>query len=138
MEAGLRTSELISATQRTVVGLTGTSGTWDYEFAYNHSASNVSDRDHQGYLNEALIRNGFADGTISPFERFGSAGLAFVRTGTDPRVKCVPQTARPTAWTSRRPAASHAWTAATWRWPWAASHAARSRSTASPTPWRRT
>ena len=36
MEAGLRTSELISATQRTVVGLTGTSGTWDYEFAYNH------------------------------------------------------------------------------------------------------
>lgn len=76
MEAGLRTSELISATQRTVVGLTGTSGTWDYEFAYNHSASNVSDRDHQGYLNEALIRSGFADGTISPFERSGSAGLA--------------------------------------------------------------
>ena len=60
-----------------MVGLTGTSGTWDYEFAYNHSASNVSDRDHQGYLNEALIRNGFADGDDHrPSSALGSAGLA--------------------------------------------------------------
>jgi hypothetical protein len=36
----------------------------------------VSDRDHQGYLNEQMIRDGFADGTLNPFGASDAAGLA--------------------------------------------------------------
>ncbi|MFO1340925.1 MAG: TonB-dependent receptor [Burkholderiaceae bacterium] len=75
-EAGLRTSELISTGQRYVAGLSGLLGNWDYEVALNHSVSDVSDRDHQGYLNEDMIRAGFADGTLNPFGPSSSAGLA--------------------------------------------------------------
>lgn len=75
-EAGLRTSELVSNTQRFVLGTNGTLAGWDYEWALNHSTSKVSDRDHQGYLNEQMIRDGFANGTISPFTTSNAAGLA--------------------------------------------------------------
>ncbi|MCV2351745.1 TonB-dependent receptor [Paucibacter sp. Y2R2-4] len=75
-EAGLRTSELISDSQRYVAGVSGTWAQWDYELAYNHSLSSVSDRDHQGYLNENMIRAGFASGTLNPFGSSSAAGQA--------------------------------------------------------------
>jgi iron complex outermembrane receptor protein len=75
-EAGLRTSELVSSTNRFVLGTNGLLAGWDYEWALNHSTSTVSDRDHQGYLNEQMIRDGFANGTISPFTASSAAGLA--------------------------------------------------------------
>ena len=75
-EAGLRTSELVSQTQRFVIGTQGVVAGWDYEWALNHSTSKVSDRDHQGYLNEQMIRDAFADGTISPFKTSDAKGLA--------------------------------------------------------------
>ncbi len=74
-EAGLRTSELVSNTKRFVLGTQGIVSGWDYEWALNHSTSSVSDRDHQGYLNEQMIRDGFANGTISPFTPSSAAGL---------------------------------------------------------------
>ncbi|MEJ6001307.1 TonB-dependent receptor [Paucibacter soli] len=76
VEAGLRTSELVSSHQRYVAGVNGTLAKWDYEVAFNHSSSTVSDRDHQGYLNEAMIRDGFAKGTLNPFGPSNAAGLA--------------------------------------------------------------
>ena len=76
VEAGLRTSELVSTGQRYVLGTTGLLAGWDYELALNHSLSTVSDRDYQGYLDEAKIRAGFADGTLNPFGPSGAAGLA--------------------------------------------------------------
>jgi len=76
VEAGLRTSELRSSANRFIVGTLGTLGGWDYEWAYNHSTSKVSDRDSQGYLNEQMVLNGFVAGTISPFVPSGAAGLA--------------------------------------------------------------
>ena len=76
VEAGLRTSELVSTGQRYVAGLMGTLGSWDYELALNHSVSKVSDRDHQGYLNEAMVMAGFADGTLNAFGPSNAAGLA--------------------------------------------------------------
>jgi iron complex outermembrane recepter protein len=76
VEAGLRTSELISTGQRYVAGVSGIFGNWDYETALNHSVSTVSDRDHQGYLNEDMILEGFADGTLNPFGPSSAAGLA--------------------------------------------------------------
>ena len=75
-EAGLRTSELVSDTQRYVIGTQGLLGGWDYEWALNHSTSKVSDRDYNGYLNEQTILDGFASGTISPFKTSDAKGLA--------------------------------------------------------------
>lgn len=76
VDAGLRTSELVSTTQRLVAGTNGVLAGWDYEWAVNHSTSTVSDRDYQGYLNEQKIRDGFADGTLNPFGAQSAAGLA--------------------------------------------------------------
>ena len=76
VEAGLRTSELVSTANRFVLGTLGTVGGWDYEWAYNHSTSKVSDRDSQGYLNEQMLMDGFTAGTISPFGPSNAAGLA--------------------------------------------------------------
>ncbi|MBQ0929271.1 TonB-dependent receptor [Ideonella sp. 4Y16] len=76
VDAGLRTSELVSTTQRVLAGTNGVLAGWDYEWAVNHSTSKVSDRDYQGYLNEQTIRDGFADGTLNPFGTQTAAGLA--------------------------------------------------------------
>ncbi|MBV8036853.1 TonB-dependent receptor [Roseateles sp.] len=76
VEAGLRTSELVATANRFVIGTLGTLGGWDYEWAYNHSTSKVSDRDSQGYLNEQLVMDGFTAGTLNPFGPSGAAGLA--------------------------------------------------------------
>ncbi|MDC8773854.1 TonB-dependent receptor [Roseateles albus] len=75
-EAGLRTSELVSTGQRYVAGVNGTAANWDYELAYNHSLSTVSDRNYQGYLNEQMIRDGFASGKLNAFGPSNAAGLA--------------------------------------------------------------
>ncbi|HEV6968344.1 TonB-dependent receptor [Roseateles sp.] len=75
-EAGLRTSELVASTSRFVAGTTGLLGGWDYEWALNHSTSKVSDRDHQGYLNEQMVMDGFAAGTLNAFGPSSATGLA--------------------------------------------------------------
>jgi iron complex outermembrane receptor protein len=75
-EAGLRTSELVSTGQRLVLGTTGVLASWDYEWGLNHSISKVSDRDHQGYLNENMLIDGFTKGTLNPFGPSSAAGLA--------------------------------------------------------------
>ncbi|HEY0956117.1 MAG TPA: TonB-dependent receptor [Roseateles sp.] len=74
-EAGLRTSELVSTGNRFVLGTNGLLAGWDYEWALNHSTSKVSDRDHQGYLNEQMIMDGFAAGTLNAFGPSAAAGL---------------------------------------------------------------
>jgi iron complex outermembrane recepter protein len=76
VDAGLRTSELLSTTKRVVAGTNGALAGWDYEWAVNHSTSTVSDRDYQGYLNEQMILDGFASGTLNPFGAQSAAGLA--------------------------------------------------------------
>ena len=76
IEAGLRTSELVSTGQRLVAGMNGMLKGWDYEFALNHSRNKVSDRDYQGYLNEQMILDGFAAGTLNPFGPSSAEGLA--------------------------------------------------------------
>lgn len=75
-EAGLRTSELVSNSQRVVLGMNGLVAGWDYEWALNHSRSKVSDRDHHGYLNEDMVLEGFANGTLNGFGPSSAAGLA--------------------------------------------------------------
>jgi iron complex outermembrane receptor protein len=76
VEAGLRTSELVSTGNRFVLGTNGILAGWDYEWALNHSTSKVSDRDSHGYLNEQMIMDGFAAGTLNAFGPSATAGLA--------------------------------------------------------------
>lgn len=78
MEAGNRTSELVSTGQRYVLGANGMLGEWDYELGLMRSISTVSDRDHLGYLNETMVLDGIADGTINPFGASSAAGLALL------------------------------------------------------------
>ena len=77
-EAGRQSSELVSTGQRYLVGAGGTFGAWDYEAALNHSTSTVSDRAFHGYLNEAMIDEGLADGRINPFGPSSADGLALI------------------------------------------------------------
>lgn len=77
-EAGRQDSELVSTGTRLVAGVSGTFGAWDYEVALNHSRSKVSDRAFGGYLNEALVDEGLADGRINPFGPSSAAGLALI------------------------------------------------------------
>jgi iron complex outermembrane receptor protein len=75
-EAGLRTSELVASANRVVLGTNGVVAGWDYEWALNHSTSKISDRDSQGYLNEQMVMDGFAAGTLNPFGPSSAAGQA--------------------------------------------------------------
>ena len=79
-EAGNRTSELTSESQRFVVGATGTVAGWDYDVGLNHSVNTVRDRDTKGYLLKDKLRAGIADGSINPFGLSSAKGLALIES----------------------------------------------------------
>ncbi|MDN2716412.1 TonB-dependent receptor [Janthinobacterium sp. SUN120] len=79
-EAGNRTSELTSESQRFVVGATGTVAGWDYDVGLNHSVNTVRDRDTKGYLLKDKLRAGIADGSINPFGPSSAEGLALIES----------------------------------------------------------
>jgi len=79
LEAGPRASELISTGSRVVVGMTGSLGSWDYDWGFNHSVNRVSDRDVRGYLPEDATMAAYADGRLNPFGPSSAEGLAFLR-----------------------------------------------------------
>ncbi|KQQ47379.1 TonB-dependent receptor [Duganella sp. Leaf126] len=77
-DAGRRTSELTSESQRYVVGLTGSIQGWDYDFGLNHSVNTVKDRDTHGYLLADQLLDGIRDGVINPFGPSGQAGVDLI------------------------------------------------------------
>ncbi|CUI08609.1 TonB-dependent receptor [Massilia antarctica] len=77
-EAGMRTSELTSESQRYVLGVTGITAGWDYDAAYNHSVNTVKDKDTHGYLLRDQLLAGIADGKINPFGPSGAEGVALL------------------------------------------------------------
>jgi len=77
-EAGMRTSELTSESQRYVVGATGTVGAWDYDVGFNHSVNVVKDRDTHGYVLYDQLLAGIADGRINPFGPSSADGKALL------------------------------------------------------------
>jgi iron complex outermembrane receptor protein len=77
-EAGRRTSELTSESQRYVVGLTGSSNGWDYDIGVNHSVNTVKDKDTHGYVLYNELLAGIADGRINPFGPSSAAGVALL------------------------------------------------------------
>ncbi|MRW94731.1 TonB-dependent receptor [Duganella sp. FT80W] len=79
-EAGRRTSELTSESQRFVVGLTGSRNGWDYDFGLNHSVNVVKDRDTHGYLLYDKLLEGIASGIINPFGPSSAEGVALINS----------------------------------------------------------
>jgi iron complex outermembrane receptor protein len=79
-EAGRRTSELISESQRYVVGWTGSHNGWDYDVGLNHSVNVIKDRDTHGYLLYDQLMAGIADGLINPFGPSSQAGRDLINS----------------------------------------------------------
>jgi len=77
-EAGMRTSQLTSESQRVVVGATGTLAGWDYDVGFNHSVNVVKDRDTHGYVLYDKLIAGIAAGDINPFGPSGAKGRALL------------------------------------------------------------
>jgi len=77
-EAGRRTSELTSQSQRFVAGLTGSRNGWDYDVGVNHSVNTVRDRDTHGYVLFEETRQGIIDGLINPFGPSGAEGKKLI------------------------------------------------------------
>ncbi|NHZ36703.1 TonB-dependent receptor [Massilia rubra] len=77
-EAGMRSSELTSESQRYVAGVTGIAAGWDYDVGYNHSVNTVKDRDTHGYVLLDKLLAGVADGRINPFGPSGAEGVALL------------------------------------------------------------
>ena len=77
-EAGRRTSELTSESQRYVIGLTGSSNGWDYDMALNHSVNTIKDKDTHGYVLYDKLMEGISAGLINPFGPSSAAGVALL------------------------------------------------------------
>ncbi|WP_254504569.1 TonB-dependent receptor [Duganella vulcania] len=77
-DAGRRTSELTSESQRYVVGLTGSARGFDYDIGLNHSVNTIKDKDTHGYLLYDKLVQGIYDGVINPFGPSGAAGVALL------------------------------------------------------------
>jgi iron complex outermembrane receptor protein len=77
-EAGRRTSELTSDSQRYVVGASGTLSGWDVDLAYNHSINTVKDKDTHGYVLYNELMQGIQDGLINPFGPSSAEGRALL------------------------------------------------------------
>ena len=82
--AGGRASSFENVTDRYLVGVDGTVGTWDYQAAVFQSNSTVKNTFTGGYLNNTGIRNGMAglNGApfLNPFGPQGPAGDAYVQS----------------------------------------------------------
>ena len=77
-DAGRRTDEAVSEQSRIVVGIKGNLGSWDYDSAFNHAESKVTDSYTDGYLSEARLRAALLTGAINVFTLNGqdAAGQA--------------------------------------------------------------
>ena len=79
LDAGKRASDLISSGSRVVLGMNGTVGAWDYDWALTRSVNKVSDRDVAGYLLYDKTMDAFASGLINPFGAQSAAGLSYLQ-----------------------------------------------------------
>ncbi len=77
-EAGGRTNEVESDTQRIVAGIKGLAAGWDYDAAVNYSKSNVVDAYVDGYVRTSTFDAAFLTGNINPFGPTDAAGLALL------------------------------------------------------------
>lgn len=79
-EAGGRTNDVDSTTQRFVVGAKGLAAGWDYDAAVNLSESRVIDSYVNGYVRASAFDAAFATGNINPFGPSDAAGLSLLNS----------------------------------------------------------
>lgn len=73
-DAGGRTNDVESISQRAVIGSKGVFVGWDYDTAFNYSTSEVNDQYVDGYVLNTAFNNAFATGNINPFGPQDSVG----------------------------------------------------------------
>lgn len=79
-EAGGRTNEVEATADRFVVGAKGALAGWDYDTAFNHSVSQVTDAYVDGYVATTPFNNAVATGNINPFGPSDTAGLQLLNS----------------------------------------------------------
>ena len=81
-DAGRRTDVATSEQSRFVVGAKGSLGAWEYDTAFNHAESKVSDRYTDGYVSEVRMRAAILTGAVNVFTLSGqdAAGQAALNT----------------------------------------------------------
>lgn len=77
-EAGGRTNEVDSTTQRLLLGAQGTVFGWDYDTAFNHSTNHAVDAYVDGYVATTAFNAAFLTGRINPFGSSDAAGSALL------------------------------------------------------------
>jgi len=80
LEGGNRASELTSIGTRTLVGMEGTVGAWDYNWAYNHSINIIHDRDTRGYFLYDKAVAGVESLLINPIGPMTQAGKDYLKS----------------------------------------------------------
>ena len=80
VEGGQRKSELTSSGSRVLVGMSGTLGQWDYDWAFNHSVNTVHDRDVRGYFLYDKAVEGVESLLINPFGPLTAAGKSYLNS----------------------------------------------------------
>ncbi|MFJ2986900.1 TonB-dependent receptor [Collimonas sp. NPDC087041] len=79
VDAGQRISESRNSTDRLLLSLDGTLGSWDYKTGLAYSMSKASDNLVGGYLDSNKVRQGFLGGILNPFGPQSEAGLAYLK-----------------------------------------------------------
>ncbi len=77
-EAGGRTNEVESTTQRVLLGGSGRLLGWEYDTAFNYSSNRAVDAYVDGYVATTPFNNAFLTGHINPFGASSADGLALL------------------------------------------------------------
>ena len=80
LAGGNRASELTSIGTRVLVGMEGTVGAWDYNWAYNHSVNTIHDRDARGYFIYDKAVEGVESLLINPIGPMTQAGMDYLKS----------------------------------------------------------
>ena len=80
LAGGNRASELTSTGTRVLVGMEGTLGAWDYNWAYNHSVNTIHDRDARGYFIYDKAVEGVESLLINPIGPMSQAGMDYLKS----------------------------------------------------------
>jgi len=79
-EAGGRTNEVTSDSDRIVVGVTGTAGSWDYDVGAAQAQNKATDKYVGGYVLFNQLEAGIRDGRINPFGASSQAGRDYLNS----------------------------------------------------------
>lgn len=76
--AGGREAKDQNTSQRFVLSFDGLLGGWDYNVGASYNQNQVKDSVTDGYVSDAAMLDGIADGLINPFGPQSTAGLAYI------------------------------------------------------------